>query len=63
MISTASVMLAMITVMPTFSCDHFNCFWLGNDPPKHRYVDLEIWSAGHWVISNDRSDTARLFPR
>jgi len=24
-----SVMLATTTVMPTFSCDHLTCFWLG----------------------------------
>src|SRR5207253_11195199 len=27
--STMSVMLATITVMPTLSCDHLTCFWLG----------------------------------
>ena len=33
-VNTPNTTAATMTVIPTFSCDHFNCFWLGNDPPS-----------------------------
>src|SRR5208282_360576 len=35
-ISTASVTLAIRTVSPTRSCDHFSCFWLGKVVSKRQ---------------------------
>src|SRR5207245_9514214 len=45
------VTLATITVTPTFSCDHFNCFWLGKFSPEQchhssppaRAIASRIW--------------------
>src|SRR5580658_823590 len=33
-----SVRLATITVIPTFSCDHLSCFWLGKRFPHDATV-------------------------
>jgi hypothetical protein len=32
-IIAAKAVRPISTVMPTLSCDHLNCFWLGNVPP------------------------------
>ena len=38
--------MARTTVKPTFSSDHFNCFWLGNYPPKQN-SGVKMINAAH----------------